>query len=155
MRTHLLERSQRVPIPPEQAFAYYGDSMNLEPMTPPWLHFQVTNPGPVTMEPGALLHYRLRLHGVPIRWTTEIETWDPPAGFVDVQVRGPYRLWNHVHEFEPDGDGGTIIHDRVRYAIPYGPLGALAHVLFVRRDLKRIFDYRAEAFRRLVETGSG
>ncbi len=154
MRTHRLERSQSVRVPVEKAFAVYGDTLNLEPMTPPWLHFHVTNAGPVTMEPGALLHYRLRLHGVPIRWTTRIETWEPPARFVDTQLRGPYALWQHTHEFEPDRSGCTLIHDRVRYAIPYGPLGWLAHRLFVRRDLERIFDYRATAFARLVEDGA-
>jgi len=150
MRTHVLERTQRVGIPAEEAFAYYGDSLNLEPMTPPWLHFHVTNEGPVTMEPGALLTYRLRLHGIPINWTTRIESWDPPTGFVDTQIRGPYKLWEHTHVFEPDADGGTVITDRVRYAIPFGPLGSIAHGLFVRRDLERIFDYRAEAYDRLV-----
>ena len=153
MRTHILERSQRVTIPADQAFAFYGDTMNLEPMTPPWLHFQVTNSGPVTMEAGTLLHYRLRLHGFPIRWTTRIESWEPPHRFVDTQLRGPYALWEHAHDFESDGEG-TVIRDRVRYAIPYGPIGSLAHALFVRRDLERIFDYRAAAFRRLVERGS-
>jgi hypothetical protein len=106
------------------------------------------------MEPGALLHYRLRLHAVPIRWTTRIEIWEPPTRFVDIQLSGPYALWEHTHNFEPDGSGGTIASDRVRYAIPFGPLGLLAHRLFVRRDLERIFDYRAEAFARLAEGGS-
>jgi ligand-binding SRPBCC domain-containing protein len=151
---HLLERSQRVAIPIERAFALYADSGNLEPMTPPWLHFRLTDPGPVTMEPGALLNYRLRLHGVPIRWTTRIETWEPPTGFRDTQASGPYSFWEHTHRFEADGIGATVIHDRVRYALPYGPLGALAHLLFVRRDLRRIFDYRAEAFEQLVASAS-
>ena len=99
---------------------------------------------------GALLEYKLRLHGLPINWTTRIESWEPPHGFVDTQLKGPYSLWHHTHEFEPDGDGATVIHDRVRYAIPLGPLGELANLLFVRRDLRRIFDYRAEAVERLV-----
>ena len=149
MTVHELERSQRVEIPVEEAFAFYGDTLNLEPMTPPWLHFKVTTPGAVRMQPGALLDYRLKLHRVPIRWTTRIETWDPPEGFVDIQLKGPYKLWEHTHVFERDGEE-TVIHDRVRYALPLGPLGALAHRLFVRRDLERIFDYRAEAFSRLV-----
>ena len=80
-----------------------------------------------------------------MRWQTRIETWEPPTRFVDTQVKGPYSLWEHTHLFERDGDGATVIHDRVRYAIPLGPLGALAHRLFVRRDLERIFDYRAKA----------
>lgn len=147
---HVLERSQRVEVPAERAFALYADAHNLEPMTPPWLHFQVTTPGEITMAAGALLDYRLRLHGIPIRWTTRIESWEPPHGFVDTQLKGPYSLWHHTHEFEPDGKGATVIHDRVRYAIPFGPLGELANLLFVRRDLRRIFDYRAEAVERMV-----
>jgi ligand-binding SRPBCC domain-containing protein len=140
----LLERSQRVDVPVERAFDFYGDADNLEPLTPPWLRFEVTTVGPVTMGAGALLDYRLRLHGFPIRWQTRIELWEPPRRFVDIQARGPYALWEHTHLFEPDGDG-TVIRDRVRYAIPYGPFGALADRLFVRRDLRRIFDYRARA----------
>jgi ligand-binding SRPBCC domain-containing protein len=145
VRIHLLERGQRVEVPVEQAFAFYGDALNLEPLTPPWLHFEVTTPGELAFQPGTLLDYRLRLHGVPVRWRTRIETWEPPARFVDTQVRGPYSLWEHTHLFEEDGDGATIIHDRVRYAVPLGPLGAIAHRLFVRRDLERIFNYRRDA----------
>ncbi len=145
MATHLLERSQRVEVPIEQAFGFYVDPLNLEPMTPPWLHFKVTTPGEIVMRSGALLDYRLKLHGVPLRWQTRIEIWEPPVRFVDTQAKGPYSLWVHTHLFEPDGDGATVIHDRVRYAIPLGPLGSLAHRLFVRRDLERIFDFRGEA----------
>ena len=155
MKAHLLERRQRVEIPIGLAFDLYADSRNLEPMTPSWLHFRLTNPEPVTLEPGALLDYTLRLHGVPIRWTTRIEAWDPPNGFLDTQLKGPYSLWQHTHVFEQDGESATIIHDRVRYALPLGPLGAIAHRLFVRRDLRRIFDYRAEAFAQLVAAAHG
>ena len=91
------------------------------------------------------LMMRLRLHGVPIHWRTRIDTWEPPTRFTDFQEQGPYKLWEHTHTFEPDGENASIIHDRVRYAIPYGPLGSLAHVLFVRRDLERIFDFRRDA----------
>jgi ligand-binding SRPBCC domain-containing protein len=145
MFIHVLERSQRVEVPVEQAFDFYVDALNLEPMTPPWLHFEVTTPGELRLRQGTLLDYKLRLHGVPVRWQTRIETWEPPLRFVDTQRKGPYSLWEHTHLFEKDGETATIIHDRVRYAIPLGPLGALAHLLFVRRDLRRIFDYRREA----------
>jgi ligand-binding SRPBCC domain-containing protein len=153
VRVHLLEREQRVEVPIERAFAFYSESANLEPMTPPWLHFHVTTPGPFTMEAGTLLDYRLRLHGVPLRWQTRIETWNPPLGFVDTQAKGPYALWEHTHRFEEDGEGATSIHDSVRYAIPFGPLGAIAHRLFVRRDLERIFDFRRDALTRLIAAG--
>jgi ligand-binding SRPBCC domain-containing protein len=142
---HVLERSQRVEAPVARAFDFYGDALNLEPLTPPWLHFEVTTPGRLTFQPGTLLDYKLRLHGVPVRWQTRIETWEPPLRFVDTQLRGPYSLWEHTHLFEPDGDSATVIRDRVRYSIPFGALGAFAHWLFVRRDLERIFDFRRDA----------
>jgi ligand-binding SRPBCC domain-containing protein len=143
--THLLERNQRVEVPVARAFDFYGDDRNLEPLTPPWLHFEVTTPRPIEMGAGTLLEYRLRLHGVPLRWQTLITTWEPPHRFVDIQAKGPYSLWEHTHLFEPEGEGATVISDRVRYAIPFGPLGEIAERLFVRRDLRRIFDYRSEA----------
>ncbi len=96
------------------------------------------------MRVGALIEYRLRLHGVPVSWLTRIEEWEPGERFVDAQLPGPYQLWHHTHEFEPDGAGGTLMRDTVRYALPLGPLGELARRLFVARDLEAIFDFRAE-----------
>ncbi len=104
------------------------------------------------MGPGTLIDYRLRLHGIPVRWRTEIRSWEPGVGFRDVQVRGPYALWDHTHSFEPDGRGGTVMRDRVRYRVPFGPLGRLALRLLVRRDLERIFDYRATEIERVLAT---
>jgi len=147
-RVHLLERRQRVEFSIDQAFDFYGDAHNLERITPPWLGFGVTTPGPIEMGVGTSIDYRLRLHRVPVRWRTRIEVWEPPRRFVDVQVRGPYALWEHTHGFEEDGPGATVIRDRVRYSIPFGPLGELADRLLVRRDLKRIFDYRRDAVTR-------
>ena len=95
-----------------------------------------------------MIEYRLRLHRVPVRWRTRIEVWEPPRRFVDVQVRGPYSLWEHTHEFEEDGSGATVIRDRVRYSIPFGPLGEIADRMLVQRDLERIFDYRRDAVAR-------
>jgi ligand-binding SRPBCC domain-containing protein len=141
---HLLERRQRVALPIEEAFAFYGDARNLEQITPPWLGFELTST-PEEMGVGALIEYELELHRVPIHWQTRIEIWEPPHRFVDVQLRGPYALWNHTHSFEADGPDATLIGDRVRYSIPFGPLGSLAHVLFVKRDVNRIFDFRREA----------
>jgi hypothetical protein len=152
VRVHLLERSQRVPLNVEDAFAFYGDADNLEQITPPWLRFRIHDPPPA-LSAGACLEYSLVLHRFPIRWTTQIDIWEPPHRFVDFQVRGPYRLWEHTHTFEPV-EGGTLLIDRVRYAIPYGPLGMLAHVAFVRRDLRRIFDYRRDAVAALLGDGA-
>lgn len=150
---HVLERRQRIELPIERTFAFYGDARNLERITPPWLGFEVTTPAPIEMGVGTLIEYRLKLHRVPVRWRTRIEAWEPPHRFVDAQIRGPYSLWEHTHTFEEDGSGATIIRDRVRYSIPFGPLGELADRLLVRRDLKQIFDYRRDAVAR--ELGAG
>ncbi len=144
---HTLRREQRLPGSPEQVFPFFADAGNLEAITPPWLGFEVVTPRPIEMRVGALIEYRLRLHGLSIGWLTRIEEWEPGVRFVDVQLAGPYKLWHHTHEFEPAPGGGTLMRDSVRYALPLGPLGELAHRLLVRRDLRRIFDFRARAIR--------
>jgi ligand-binding SRPBCC domain-containing protein len=145
MAVHILERQQFLARPPQALFQFFGDALNLEAITPPWLGFRVVTPEPIEMGSGTLIEYRLRLHGVPIRWRTTIPVWDPPRRFVDVQLSGPYRMWHHTHDFEPAPGGGTLMRDTVRYALPFGPLGELAHRVLVRRDLDRIFDFRREA----------
>jgi ligand-binding SRPBCC domain-containing protein len=141
---HVLERRQRLPVGAERAFAFFSDARNLEAITPPWLRFHVLTPGPIEMRAGALIDYRLRLHGIPLTWRTRIAVWEPPHRFVDVQLRGPYALWEHTHSFEPAGADEVIIRDRVRYALPFGRIGELAR-RFVGRDLDRIFDHRMHA----------
>jgi ligand-binding SRPBCC domain-containing protein len=145
---HILRREQELPGRPEEVFAFFADAANLEAITPPWLRFAIATPGPIPMGEGTLIAYKLRLHGVPIRWLTRIEVWEPGVRFVDRQLRGPYALWHHTHEFEPAGPERTRMRDTVRYALPFGPAGRVAHRLFVRRDLARIFNYRAA---RIVE----
>jgi ligand-binding SRPBCC domain-containing protein len=149
VRVHVLERVQRLPRPVDEVFAFFADARNLEAITPPWLRFRVVTQGAIEMRRGTLIEYRLRLHGLPIRWLTEIAEWVPGRRFVDVQVRGPYALWHHTHSFEREGPA-TVARDRVRYRLPLGPLGAGARLLFVRRDLARIFDHRQEAVAKLL-----
>lgn len=144
MIVHRLERRQHLRLPVDQVFAFFAEAHNLERITPPWLRFELLAPGPVDMGVGTLIDYRLHVHRVPIRWTSRIEEWEPGRGFVDRQVRGPYRLWHHRHAFAAQ-DGGTFVRDEVDYALPLGRLGELAHPLFVRRDLDRIFAYRHRA----------
>jgi ligand-binding SRPBCC domain-containing protein len=142
---HVLHREQRLPGTPEEVFPFFADAANLEAITPPWLGFHVVAPRPIAMRAGALIEYRLRLHGLPIAWLTRIEEWMPCERFVDQQLSGPYRLWHHTHTFRPLPGGDTLMTDAVRYALPLGPLGSLAHRALVRRDLERIFDFRARA----------
>jgi ligand-binding SRPBCC domain-containing protein len=153
MSEHVLEREQLVGRAVGEVFEFFSQARNLERITPPWLRFEVLTPEPIAMAPGTLIDYRLRLRGVPLRWISRIEEWEHERGFVDRQLRGPYRLWHHRHEFVPCGDGGTVVRDRVRYALPLGRLGEAAHAALVRRDLERIFDYRRAAVRRLLDGG--
>jgi len=141
---HTLVREQTLEGRPDEVFPFFADAANLEAITPPWLAFRVVTPRPIEMREGTLIEYRLKLHGVPVHWLTRIEEWAPGERFVDVQLHGPYALWHHTHEFEPAGDGRTLMRDTVRYALPFGPLGDLARRLFVARDVSRIFDYREE-----------
>jgi len=127
-----------------EVFPFFADARNLSEITPPWVQFQVLTPAPIVMQPGALIDYRIRVHGLPIRWRTEITEWDPPHRFVDVQLRGPYTLWHHTHMFE-EQDGGTLCIDKATYR-PRG--GAIINRLFVRKDVHRIFAYRRK---RLLE----
>ncbi len=151
MRTFVLRRDQWIPSPVEEVFAFFADAKNLETITPPWLGFRILSPEPITMHVGTGIVYRLRWHCLPLRWVTEIAEWVPPFRFVDVQRHGPYALWHHTHEFEPQ-EGGTRMRDLVRYTLPLGRLGYLMHSLIVRRDLEAIFDYRAKRVEQIFRT---
>lgn len=153
-RTYLIEREQWLARPIEEVFAFHGDATNLEAITPALLRFSVTTPAPIVMEEGTLIDYRLRWRGVPLRWRTVIEAWEPPHRFIDRQLKGPYRLWHHTHTFAAQR-GGTLIRDVVRYQLPFGWLGSAAHWLGVRRDLEAIFDHRARRVRAILEAGAG
>ena len=143
MAEYLLQREQWIPQPIDEVFAFFADARNLEAITPPWLGFWILTPEPIVMSAGTRIEYQIRWRKLPVRWVTETRCWDPPTGFMDVQLRGPYRLWEHTHSFQTV-DGGTRMIDHVRYALPLGPLGSLAHTWFVRADLEKIFDFRAE-----------
>ncbi|MEW5764952.1 MAG: SRPBCC family protein [Acidobacteriota bacterium] len=149
--SHHLVALQRFPLPPPEVFPLFADASNLEPMTPGWLRFRIRTEMPIFMGAGTLIEYRLRLWGVPVRWKTLIAKWDPPRSFVDEQIRGPYAEWVHVHTFT-EKDGGTLMEDHVRYRLPLGWAGRLAHPV-VRDRLRRIFLHRRAVVADLLEPG--
>ena len=145
MKTFDFSCEQWLPRPLAEVFPFFAAARNLGAVTPPWLRFEVLTPEPVEMRAGALVDYRLRWHGLPLPWRTEISAWEPPHRFVDRQLRGPYRLWVHEHRFA-ERDSGTLVNDRVTYAVPGG---TLVERLFVRRDVAAIFAFRRAALERL------
>ncbi|MFG0307550.1 MAG: SRPBCC family protein [Phycisphaerales bacterium JB040] len=140
--SHVLTCESTVRRPLEEVFAFFADARNLEAITPPLLRFEVLTPEPIEMREGLILDYRLKVRGVPIRWRTEIPTWEPPVRFVDRALRSPYALWHHEHTFIPRADGTTAVKDVVHYRPIGGALAPLVHALFVKRDLMKIFAYR-------------
>lgn len=137
----LFVAEQFVPTPPEKLFPFFKDVHNLERITPPTLNFMIENVSTPEIGQGTLIDYRLKIHGVPAKWKTEIDEWQPPFKFVDNQLKGPYRLWHHTHEFRPFC-GGTLLVDRVRYRMPMGYLGWLVSSRFIRKDIENIFAFR-------------
>lgn len=132
---------QFVPEPPEQLFAFFKEARNLEKITPSSLNFHIEKMSTPEIKQGTIIDYRLRIRGVPAAWKTEIDEWQPPFKFVDNQLKGPYRLWHHTHEFRPFC-GGTLMVDKVRYRLPLGFLGWVVASLPVRKEVEGIFAFR-------------
>lgn len=152
MRIHSLERQQWIELPLEQVVDFFCRAENLALITPRWMHFDLKTPPPIEMRSGTRIDYRISLFGVPMRWRTKITQWRDGSSFIDVQERGPYALWEHFHEFKPMA-GGVLMTDRVRYQLPFGWVGLVAHGVAVRRALDAIFDFRFERIRAIHARG--
>ncbi|MDP2480058.1 MAG: SRPBCC family protein [Candidatus Palauibacterales bacterium] len=145
---HVLQAETTVPRPLGEVFAFFAAAENLQRLTPPEMDFRIMTPLPIPMAAGTLIDYRLRLFGMPFRWRTRIDRWEPPDRFVDEQLEGPYAVWVHTHSFR-EVEAGTRVRDHVRYALPVYPAGELAFPV-VRLQLRRIFGYRKRRLRELL-----
>ncbi len=146
------ELSCEVVLPGDRkhVFDFFSDAFQLERITPQWLNFEILTPAPIRICKGCLIDYRIKLHGIPVSWRTEISAWEPPFSFTDRQVRGPYRMWEHFHTFS-EVPGGTLVRDRVQYQVPGG---RLVNWLFVEKDLRKIFSFRCQELIRLFDAPS-
>lgn len=151
MKIHTLQSEIWIPRARTEVFEFFSRAENLQALTPPWLHFSILSPGPIAMKAATRIRYRLLLHGIPLRWESEITAWEPPHRFVDEQRRGPYRRWIHEHQFL-EHDGGTTVRDMVRYSVAGG---LLVHRLLVVPDLDRIFEFRRQKIAEIFHHGPG
>lgn len=138
-----LFQMQWFPRPPDEIWRFFSDEKNLERITPDLLGFQVLGKDTPEIAKGTHIDYKLSLRGLPMRWRTLIETWNENQSFIDRQLKGPYKLWHHLHQFE-ELEGGTLMTDAVQYKLPAGLLGAATAGAFVRSDVEKIFAYRLE-----------
>jgi len=141
MKCYELTWEQFIDQPIDKVFNYFSHPENLEEITPPRLKFTILTPRPIPMEKGSLIDYTIRILGFPVHWRTLITSYNPPHGFVDEQIKGPYVIWHHRHSFK-DINGGTMIQDTIRYAIPLGIIGRFLNFIWIQKDLKDIFAYR-------------
>lgn len=143
MKIYELSVSHQVNAPLEKVFNFFSKPENLSKITPAKMGFNVLTPLPIKMERGALIDYTIKVVVLPLRWRTLITTYEPPNKFVDEQLKGPYSFWHHTHTFE-SVDNGVLIKDVIKYAIPMGIFGRILHYIWIKNDLKRVFDYRKE-----------
>jgi ligand-binding SRPBCC domain-containing protein len=149
MSIYRLKTVQKLPITLEEAWDYFSSPKNLKNITPEYMNFKIKNEEELgKMYPGQIIEYTVEpLLGIPLTWVTEITHVEELKYFVDEQRFGPYSLWHHKHFFEKT-KGGVLMTDIVDYKLPMGFLGNIAHVIFVKKQLKGIFDYR---FKTLIE----
>ena len=142
MKTYSLKFEQYIDLPVNDVFNFFSRPENLSLITPARLKFDIITPTPLKMKEGQLVDYSLRImYIIKLHWRTLITHYEKPYKFVDQQLKGPYTLWHHTHTFE-EKDGGTLIRDELKYAIPFGILGRIVHALYVKYDIRSIFKYR-------------
>ena len=150
MKPYRYESETLLDAPLAQVFDFFSKAENLEALTPSTLKFQILTPLPIEIRKGTLIDYKLTLHGIPFRWRTEISIWEPNHRFMDRQLKGPYKMWEHEHRFAAEGDK-TRMWDTVNYLLPGGPLGAIPHALFIRREIEGIFAFRSKVLQQALK----
>ncbi len=150
METYFYNAEQFLPIDIKKAWDFFSDAGNLAVITPPELAFKILTPSkdPEIYE-GMLIDYKVSpLFNISVKWQTEIVKVEKPYSFTDRQLKGPYKLWEHTHQFF-EKENGTLMKDRVKYALPFGVIGELAHSILVRDKIENIFTYRKQVLNQI------
>lgn len=152
MKVYTIEKQVLIQAPREAVWAFFSSPGNLLKITPAYMNFRIVNcPDVPEIYTGMLIEYRVSpVLRMPLKWVTEIKDVKPGTRFMDTQLEGPYALWEHTHTFH-DTSEGTLMQDKIDYALPLGPLGTLAHGIFVRRQLQALFEYREARIRTLFK----
>lgn len=147
---HQYKIEQWLPITIDKAWDFFSSPKNLATITPPELDFQIINayPNEIVYE-GMRIDYSVKpILGIPVHWQTEIGRVEKNNFFTDIQVKGPYKVWEHTHHFS-EKDGGVLMKDVINYQLPLSFLGQFAHWLFVKNKIKHIFRYRENTLNKL------
>jgi len=139
--SNIFHAKQYIDRPIEEIWDFFSAEENLERITPTFMNFHVVNKSTDNIEKGSIIDYKLKVHGIPMKWKTEILELDKGVKFVDFQLSGPYKMWHHTHTFHKLAQG-TLIEDKVKFQVPMGALGSLVATKFILSDIHSIFDFR-------------
>ncbi len=147
---YTLLTTQTLDIPIEEAWKFFSDPKNLEVITPPHMKFRITSDVGEKVYAGQIITYKVSvLPKIRQNWVTEITQVNNHSFFIDEQRHGPYKMWHHEHWFEKKSENQTVMKDKISYKIPFGILGDLAQFLFIKNQLKNIFEYRRRILNKL------
>ena len=150
MKRYTLNTRQVLPISLEEAWAFFSSPMNLSKITPAYMNFKILSGfDEGTTREGMIIKYKVHpVLGIPLTWVTKITNVSAPHEFTDMQLKGPYKEWVHTHRFR-EIEGGVEMTDELVYQLPLGPIGMIAHALFVRKQVQSIFAYREATLEKL------
>ena len=145
-KVYSLKTVQKIPVTIDEAWSFFSNPANLKEIVPMEMGFEIISKYHGNkMYPGQIIEYTVSpLLGIRMYWMTEITHVDDKKYFIDEQRFGPYSMWHHQHHFK-EIEGGIEMTDIVHYKIPYGILGTIAHGLFVKNQLDKIFDTRFQS----------
>ena len=150
MKIYTLKFKQKINRKIDEVYPFFSNPENLSYITPSRLNFRILTPLPIKMQKGQIIDYTITILGKKIRWRTIISEYEPSKYFIDQQLKGPYSKWDHTHIFK-ECKNGTMMIDKVTYSIPLGIIGQLAHSIWGKAELNRIFNYRYDIIEKIFK----